>query len=93
MDHRYEQIVVETPRHRIAGRLLLPSDGYRSRLTDYLNASDRAFLPLTDAEITTLDAPEAPETRAFVAVSLAHIVLATPVDAQRGEDPLPGVSA
>ncbi len=93
MEHRYEQIVVETPRHRIAGKLRLPSDGYRSRLTDYLNASDRAFLPLTDVEITTLDTSEAPERRAFVAVSLTHIVLATPVDAQRGEDPAPGVPA
>jgi hypothetical protein len=93
MDHRDERIVVETPRHRITGMLRLPRDGYRSRLTDYLNASERAFLPLTDVEIRTLDAAGEPEKRAFLAVSLTHIVLATPVDAERGEDPPAGVRA
>jgi hypothetical protein len=92
MDHRYEQIMVETPRHRITGTLRLPTDGYRSRLTDYLNASERAFLPLTDVEVRTVDGAGEPERRAFLAVSLTHIVLATPVDAARGEDPPPGVS-
>jgi hypothetical protein len=93
MDHRDERIVVETTRHRITGMLRLPRDGYRSRLTDNLNAAERAFLPLTDVEIRTLDATGEPEKRAFLAVSLTHIVLATPVDADRGEDPLPGASA
>jgi hypothetical protein len=92
MEHRDEQIVIETPRHRITGMLRLPRDGYRSRLTDYLNASERAFLPLTDVEIKTLDGADAPERRAFLAVSLSHVVLATPVDAERGEDPAPGIS-
>jgi len=78
MEHRDERIVVETGRHRISGVLHMPRDGYRSRLTDYLNASERAFLPLTDVEITPLDAPGKPERRPFMALSVAHIVLAMP---------------
>ena len=39
---------METARHRITGILTLPSDGYRSRLSDFLNASERDFISLTD---------------------------------------------
>ena len=79
--------MVETTQHRITGVLRLPRDGYRSRLTDYLNASERAFLPLTDVEIVTSGGSEEPERRAFLAVSVAHVVLAAPADSARGEDP------
>jgi Family of unknown function (DUF6812) len=80
LDHRDERIVVETDRYRITGVLRLPRDGYRSRLTDYLNASERSFLPLTDVEIVPLgDGPPA-EHRPFMALSLRHIVLAMPLD-------------
>ena len=50
-EDREERVIVETSRYRVTGMLRLPRDGYRSRLTDYLNAADRTFLPLTDAEI------------------------------------------
>lgn len=91
VDQRDEKIVIETVHHRITGTLRLPRDGYRSRLTDYLNSSERAFLPLTDVEIASLGGPGAPDQRAFVAVSVAHIVLATPLDSSHGEDGLTGV--
>ena len=39
VEQRDERIIVETDRHRITGLLRLPRDGYRSRLTDYLNAA------------------------------------------------------
>ena len=86
MDHRDEPIVVETSRHRITGILRLPRDGYRSRLTDYLNASERSFLPLTNVEIASLDGGQDVERRAFLALSLRHIVLAMPADAAVSED-------
>jgi len=54
VEHRDERIVVETDRYRITGMLRLPRDGYRSRLTDYLNSSERAFLALTDVEVPPL---------------------------------------
>jgi hypothetical protein len=78
MEHRDEQIIVETDRYRITGVLRLPRDGYRSRLTDYLNASERSFLPLTDVELVPLDDDGRSERRPFMALSLRHIVLAMP---------------
>jgi hypothetical protein len=81
MEHRDEQVIVETSRYRITGALRLPREGYRSRLSDYLNASERAFLPLTDVEITPLDGDQKrTERRPFVVLSLDHIVLAMPAD-------------
>ena len=84
MDHRDERIVVETARYRVTGLLRLPKDGYRSRLTDYLNAAERNFLPLTDVEIEQLDRGTI-ERRAFVALSLSQVVMAMPADASTPE--------
>jgi hypothetical protein len=80
VEHRDQRIVAETDRHRITGILHLPRDGYRSRLTDYLNASERAFLALTDVEISNLDGTEA-QRRPFLALALSHVVLVMPADA------------
>jgi hypothetical protein len=44
VQHRHEHVYVETDRHRISGVLTLPHDGYRSRLSDFLNASERDFI-------------------------------------------------
>jgi hypothetical protein len=74
------RIIVETDRHRIVGQVMLPADGYRSRLTDYLNASEREFLALTDVEVTTLEGTPRIETRDFIALSLRHVVLVMPAD-------------
>jgi hypothetical protein len=83
VEQRSERIIVETDRHRITGDLALPADGYRSRLTDYLNASEREFVALTDVEVTTLQGSPRVEKRAFIALSLRHVVLAMP--AQDGD--------
>jgi len=79
MEHVEERIMVETPRYRITGVLRLPRDGYRSRLTDYLNSSERAFIALTDVEVASLERGSV-ERHAFLALSLQHVVLAMPVD-------------
>jgi hypothetical protein len=86
MEHRDERIVVETGRHRISGVLRLPRDGYRSRLTDYLNASERDFLALTDVEIEPLQGDGPLERREFVALSLSHVVLVMPEENGAGEE-------
>jgi hypothetical protein len=78
VEHRDERIVVETERYRITGALRLPRDGYRSRLTDYLNASERAFIPLTDVTLSRLDGTDGVEHREFLVLALNHIVLAMP---------------
>jgi hypothetical protein len=80
VEQRTERIIVETDRHRIVGHLMLPADGYRSRLTDYLNASERDFLALTDVEVTTLEGTPRIEKRDFIALSVRHVVLAMPAD-------------
>jgi hypothetical protein len=80
MEQRVERIVVETDRYRITGVLSMPRDGYRSRLTDYLNAAERSFLALTDVEIAPLGGVEPVDRRPYVAVALNHIVLAMPAD-------------
>jgi hypothetical protein len=49
VDLRYEHVVVETDRYRIDGKLALPREGYRSRLSDYVNQGDREFFPILDA--------------------------------------------
>jgi hypothetical protein len=88
MEHRDERIVIETERHRISGVLRLPRDGYRSRLTDYLNASERGFIPLTDVEIEVLDGTDETVRRPFIAVSISHIALVFPVDPEASEPSL-----
>jgi hypothetical protein len=80
MEQREQRVVIETDRYRITGLLSMPRDGYRSRLTDYLNASERAFLALTDANLEPLDGALEPRQREFVAVSLSHVVLAMPAE-------------
>jgi hypothetical protein len=85
MQQREERIVVETARYRITGLLSMPRDGYRSRLTDYLNASERAFIALTDVELRPLDGSRDPERRAFLALSLSHVVLAMPANGADSE--------
>lgn len=64
--------------------LSLPVDGYRSRLTDYLNGADRQFVALTDVELTSLEGdPRRVERRDYVALSLRHIVMAMPAAERR----------
>jgi hypothetical protein len=86
MEHRDERIIIETDRHRISGLLRLPVDGYRSRLTDYLNASEREFLALTEVEVTSLNGSPRVEQRDFIALSLRHIVLAMPAEGSDAAD-------
>jgi hypothetical protein len=80
VEQREQRIVVETDRYRISGVLNMPRDGYRSRLTDYLNASERSFVALTEVELRHLDGRGKPERHDYLALSLSHVVLATPAD-------------
>jgi hypothetical protein len=77
MNLREERVIVETERYRLTGTVQLPRDGYRSRLTDHLNASEREFIALTDVEIVPLDGGAAPSREPFVALGRRHIVFAT----------------
>ena len=59
---------METARHRITGILTLPSDGYRSRLSDFLNASERDFISLTDCVVELIGRDGAGTEHGFIGV-------------------------
>jgi hypothetical protein len=76
VQHRFERISIDTPRHRIVGVATLAQDGYRSRLSDLLNAPERDFISLTDATVTELDGSGEVSQHEFIAVHRQHIVFA-----------------
>ncbi len=79
IDHRRERIRVQTVQHTIEGYVTLARDGFRSRVSDMLNASERDFLTLTDATVAPLDGG-AGESHRFLAVARRHIVFAVLAD-------------
>jgi len=76
---RQERIQLETSRHRMTGYVTLSRNGFRSRVSDLLNASEREFIALTEVTVESLDGGETTQ-RDFVAVSRQHIVFVTPVE-------------
>lgn len=82
-----ERVVLETPSHRIVGDLTLPREGYRSRLSDFLNRGDVNFIPLVNAEIEARNGSGSDGNgngvilRNFIAVARDHVQLAYPLDA------------
>lgn len=78
MDHRLETVIVETDRYRIEGKLTLPREGYRSRLSDYVNQRDRDFFAFQDATMTPLSGDGEARTVPFVMVARRHVVTVTP---------------
>jgi hypothetical protein len=72
---RRERVRIETQRHEIEGTLQLPHEGFRSRTTDFLNAQERDFLALTEAEVRWLDGDRKSERHDFLAVAVRQIVM------------------
>lgn len=75
MDHRRERVRIETERHRIEGFLTLARDGYRSRVSDVLNASERDFLTLTEVTVAPLEGGPV-ELHPYLTLARRHIVFA-----------------
>ncbi len=75
IEHRRERIRIETERNRIEGVLTLARDGYRSRVSDVLNASERDFITLTDATVTPLEGGPV-ELHEYLSLARRHIVFA-----------------
>ena len=73
IDERRERICIETERHRIVGYIALARDGYRSRVSDVLNAPERDFLTLTEVTVEPLDGGPR-ELYPFLTVARSHIV-------------------
>jgi hypothetical protein len=74
MHFRRLRVRLETERHAIEGTLQLPSEGYRSRITDFLNSHASDFLPITDAEVSWPGSDRPAETHDYIAVSVRHLV-------------------
>ena len=66
-------MVLETDRYRISGTLTLPREGYRSRLSDYVNQRDREFFALSDCLVEPLDGAEGTRRTSFLMVGRSHV--------------------
>lgn len=87
MQHRREEVVLTTTHHRITGTITLARDGYRSRISDLLNATERDFVSLTEVTVERLDGSEPAATHPFVTINRHHVVFALlPVE---GDDDTP----
>lgn len=75
---RHERVVVETDRYRVEGNITLPQEGYRSRLSDYLNRPDQEFLVLVNAELNALDGSGRDWSAPVLMLARRHIRLVVP---------------
>ena len=75
MENRVEHLLIETDRHRIRGQVTLAREGYRSRISDMLNASERDFLTLTEVTVEPLEGGPV-ELHPFLTLARGHIVFA-----------------
>jgi hypothetical protein len=80
VEQNLKKIIAETERYRITGLLRLPPDGYRSRLSDFLNAPERTFISLTDVDVEAVGGDGTVEHYPFLALALRHVVVAMPAD-------------
>jgi hypothetical protein len=71
--HRQERVRIETERLRIEGVLTLARDGYRSRVSDVLNAAERDFITLTDVTVSPLEGGPT-ELHSYLTLARRHIV-------------------
>lgn len=80
METRTERVVLQTPNHEITGDITLPKEGFRSRLSDFLNHGEMNFISLINAEIKPRNGstPAGPTSRSFIAVARSHVQLAYP---------------
>lgn len=93
MQHRHERVLIETARHRISGMLTLARDGYRSRISDVLNAQERDFISLTDCVVELVDS-DGPGTRhPFIAIARQQIIIAIPENPPTDAEDLYGFQA
>lgn len=81
-ERRIERVQFETDRQRIVGDVTLPPEGYQSRFSDSLNRVDITFIPLVNAEVSSIMGGDV-EHRPFMVVSKSHVRIAFPVDTRQ----------
>lgn len=79
-DMRHERVVVETDRYRVEGDINLPQEGYRSRLSDYLNRRDQEFIILVNVELLALDGSGRDWQTPVLMLARQHIRLVVPIE-------------
>jgi hypothetical protein len=77
MQVRRVRVQIETTRGRITGVIQMPTEGYRSRTTDFLNSHETGFIAMTDAQV---DGPTGPNAHEYMAVGCRHIVTAAEIE-------------
>jgi hypothetical protein len=83
--NKIEQLVcLETGSHRITGLFTLAGGGYRSRLSDALNAPEKEFVSLTDVTLERLQDGRV-EKLPFMVVGRRHIVLAATLESEAAD--------
>ena len=70
--------MVETERYRVEGRMTLPKEGYRSRLSDHVNRRDQEFLTIEEARLTPLDGSGGEWEASVLMLARRHIRLIVP---------------
>ena len=79
METRVQRVVLETTRFRIVGNVTLPTEGFRTRLSDVLNRQDTGYIPLVDVELTPAEGGET-QKLGFAAVARTSIEIAFELD-------------
>jgi hypothetical protein len=79
MDTRVQRVVIETTRFRIVGDVTLPTEGFRTRLSDVLNRQDTGFISLVNVELSPIDGGDT-ESQPFVAIARNQIQIAYELD-------------
>ena len=70
--------MVETDRYRIEGRLTLPREGYRSRVSDFVNRRDQEFFTILDAQLVAIDGSGRDWDAPVLMLARRHIRLIVP---------------
>lgn len=88
---RHERVVIETDRYRVEGDITLPQEGYRSRLSDYLNRKEQEFIILVNVELLSLDGSGRDWQTPVLMLARQHIRLVVPLEghaasAERGNE-------
>ena len=79
MQVRRVRLQIDTIRQRIVGTLQLPTEGYRSRTTDFLNAHETGFIALTDVELHPHDGSQR-SSHPYAAIGSRHILTLTELE-------------
>ena len=75
---RLERVVVETDRYRVEGDVKLPQEGYRSRISDYINRPEQEFLTLINVELRSIDGSGRDWDTPVLMLARRHIHLIVP---------------